>query len=220
MNIDQQKLTRKDFLKLSSATAATLSMSGLTGLSGCSTLPEITLPKMNYKDGIFIKNCNLVDVINEKIIYGSTVTIIKNKIAAINKHKEAPSDKFDIIDLNNKFLIPGLIDGHCHITLPSLNGFYPLLLSDILTQTKRNYTQQIRSGVTTIRDTGALPKFLQRDINKIEKGKLIGPRVVYCNLFMNINKSHPDIDPRDVSIFADLALRITGSPSANFKNIK
>jgi len=70
-----------------------------------------------------------------------------------------------------------------------------------MNQLKRNYIQQIKHGVTTIRDMGALPNLLHDHIKQIEKGELIGPRVVYCNSFTNIYGGHPDVDPAAINIF-------------------
>ena len=113
---------------------------------------------MDYRKGLILKNCSIVDVINERILYNRTITINGNRIISIEKNRNIDYQNFDVINVNHRYVIPGLIDGHCHGTLPSINGFNPLLLSSIIDQTKRNYIQQLMAGVTTIRDTGAMPK--------------------------------------------------------------
>jgi len=74
--------------------------------------------------------------------------------------------------------------------------------------------------VTTVRDMGAMPKLLHDFITQIEKGELIGPRIVHCNSFTNIYRSHPSIDPSDLSIFLPLGMLLTGDVNLWFKDTK
>lgn len=214
MSNTSQGYTRKDFLRLSAATAISFGFAGIE--TSCSTLPVSKLPALDRNKGILIRNCKIVDVEQAKILPSKTITIIGGEIKAVTDAVNAPSGDFEIVDANGRFVIPGLIDGHCHTTLPCMNGWYPSLLSDIMIQIKRNYTQQVYAGVTTVRDCGAAPILLARNIKNIEKGDFPGPRVVSSVMFMNIQNSHPDIDPHDLSFMADLVLSIAGNPRADF----
>jgi imidazolonepropionase-like amidohydrolase len=121
--------------------------------------------------------------------------------------------------MKNQYVIPGLIDAHCHSTLSSEAAFCIFRLMTTKCQIERNYVQQLAHGVTTIRDMGALPKMLHKHLEMIEKGELTGPRIVYCNAFTNIKGGHPDIDPSDVSIFSGLTMTLTGNPNLWFTDI-
>jgi len=210
-------LSRKDFLKLTAASLATAAVAG--SQTGCSTLQGMKPPSMESKKGMFLKNCSIVDVEKGLVLKGKSITIVDERIVRIDDAKNAPSPDFAVIDADNRFVIPGLIDAHCHSTLPCINGTDVNLLNDVLIQLERNYVQQIHAGVTTIRDTGAAPKLLPKYLDKIRNGSIAGPRVCYCTRFINIANSHPDINLRDVSAFGGMILAFTGDPNCNFTSI-
>jgi len=62
---------------------------------------------------LVIKNVNVVDVENGKILSGKDVTIADGMIQSIEKSKRKITA--DHIDGTNKYLIPGLIDAHMHL---------------------------------------------------------------------------------------------------------
>lgn len=71
------------------------------------TLIEVASGRV--KADLLIKNCKVVDVYNSKIIEGD-VAISGRYIAGIGNYE---SD--NIVDAENKYLVPGLIDSHIHI---------------------------------------------------------------------------------------------------------
>ncbi|HQM45370.1 MAG TPA: amidohydrolase family protein [Smithellaceae bacterium] len=210
------KITRRRLLQASAVSALSLSF---PGMSGCvSSLPNYQ--RMNVPSGkpLALISGNVVDVVSGSVLQNKVIIIRQGTIEALTDRVPEPQDAFEIIDLKHQYVIPGLIDAHCHSTLTSqaslhLSGF-PLLLR----QLKRNYIQQLAHGVTTIRDVGAMPKLLQDGLKMIERGEIIGPRVVYCNAFTNIYGGHPDIAPRDISVFSDITLSFTGNPSLWFQD--
>ena len=66
----------------------------------------------------------------------------------------------------------------------------------VLRQLKRNYTNHICQGTTSVRDMGAFPLYLRDYLSQIDEGSLIGPRVVFCNSFMNIRGKNPNVHGR------------------------
>jgi imidazolonepropionase-like amidohydrolase len=163
-------------------------------------------------------NCNIVDVKNGVVIPARTITIRRGLIESISSKIPSAWEGSLIVDMKNQFLIPGLIDAHCHSTLSSEAAFNTFGVLTTMRQIKRNYVQQLVHGVTTIRDMGAMPALLHDNLELIRKGELIGPRVVYCNAFTNIKGGHPDIDPDDVSIFSGITMAFTGNPNLWFKD--
>ncbi|MBN2080457.1 MAG: amidohydrolase family protein, partial [Spirochaetes bacterium] len=218
MGNNNASLTRKDFLKLTASTMAGVALAGTE--IGCSTLQGMKPPTMDFKKGMFLRNASIVDVERGVIARGRSITIVDEKIVKIDDAQTPPSPDFGVIDLENRHVIPGLIDAHCHTTLPSINGTDVKLLNDVLIQLERNYVQHIQNGVTTVRDNGAAPKLLPKYLGRIEKGSIAGPRVCYCGRFINIAGSHPDIDIRDVSAVGGMVLALTGDPNCNFIGIE
>ncbi|MBP7736325.1 MAG: amidohydrolase family protein [Spirochaetes bacterium] len=217
MGGNKTTMSRKDFLKLSAASLAYATIAG--SQTGCSTLQGMKPPASDSRKGLFIRNCNIVDVEKGEIRRGQSITIIDERIVRIDEAKNPPSPDFGVMDGDNKFVIPGLIDAHCHTTLPCINGADAGLLNDILIQIDRNYVQQIHAGVTTVRDAGSAPKLLPKYLDKIKKGSIAGPRINHCTRFINIKNSHPDIDIRFVSAFGAMVLAFSGDPNCHFTDI-
>ena len=151
---------------------------------------------MKYKN-IIVKNVNLMDVINERIINNVDLLICDGKISEISKDIE--NNKLKIIDLKGKYLLPGLINLHAHLfgsgkpskSLTSKSGSQERLLKFIKTKlgnlvlnklVKQHLLQELRSGTTTIRSVGdfCYSDVTQRDA--INSGKYLGP-TLYCSGF-------------------------------------
>ena len=75
------------------------------------------------KADIILKNCKLVNVYSREIISGSTVAILKDRIAYVGADaSHTIGEKTVIIDLEERFVTPGFADPHIHIdqfVLPS-----------------------------------------------------------------------------------------------------
>lgn len=211
------QMTRRQLIQTAAASAM---LAGMPNISGCSSLPQYRPSGTANGKALFLTHCNIVDVIHGVVLHNRTITIRNGLIEAISNQVPSAREGDITLDLKSNFVIPGLIDAHCHATLPSEPAFRLSGALTVMNQMTRNYIQQIKHGVTTIRDLGAMPNVLHDFIAKIEKGKLIGPRVVYCNAFTNIYGSHPDVNPSDISIFSPLAMLFTGDTNLWFKDSK
>ncbi len=211
------KMTRRQLIQ---AAATSVFVTGMPNITGCSSLPGYQPTGTDDNKALYLIHGNVVDVVRGEIRHNQTITIKNGRIKTIyNYNQVPPAGEGDmIIDLKNQFVIPGLIDAHCHATLSGEAKLNPWGVLTTMNQLKRNYIQQIKHGVTTIRDMGALPNLLHDHIKQIEKGELIGPRVVYCNSFTNIYGGHPDVDPAAINIFAPIAMAFTGRPNLWFKD--
>lgn len=209
-------MTRRDMLQLAAASAILFSLPAMTG---CTSFPKDKPACLGEGKALTLVHCNVIDVLQGGVNHDRTITIENGVIESISDRLPEPRGESLVVDMKNQYLIPGLIDAHCHSTLASEAEFNPFGVSTMFRQIRRNYVQQLAHGVTTIRDMGALPKLLHKNLEMIEKGELAGPRVVYCNAFTNVHGGHPDIDPADVSMFSGIAMAFTGNPSFWFKDI-
>lgn len=219
MNEKKSVLSRREFLKIS---ALTISSIAISDLAGCVSLPARDIPDVDSKKGFIIKNGFIIDVINDKIIKNGSIIVEQGKIVSVTGPKEEPATEknYEILDLNNHYILPGLIDAHCHSTIPSSGELSPFELRSTLLQVQRNYFQHIESGTTTIRDAGAFPESLHNYIEDIESGRMVGPRIAYCNSIFNIKGGHPDIEPSDISSFSGIASFFTGDMSTYYTDRK
>ncbi|QQK77253.1 adenine deaminase [Salicibibacter cibarius] len=65
---------------------------------------------------LVIKGARLVNVISNEILPGTDVAVQGTRIAYVGKNADhAIGKKTKVIDAENRYLTPGLLDGHCHI---------------------------------------------------------------------------------------------------------
>ena len=80
-------------------------------------------------------------------------------IVAVDSTTARPSDDLQVLDLGDVTLLPGLIDAHVHLAFDpdSTAGHQAIVDEDnaaILTRMRRQALQQLRAGVTVVRDLG------------------------------------------------------------------
>ena len=217
MNNEHWKnLNRRDFLKYSLLAAGAATLPGMTG---CAT-PGRNVPKLDYSKTFILSNCNVIDVVTGAIKKNASVTINNGKISSITTGQSEKAPGAVVIDMDNKYLTPGLIDAHCHSTISPVFGMSLLDLLKHSKQQKQNYISSVESGVTTLRDMGSFPGMLSHFMNGIKNDSFPGPRVIYCNSMLNIKGSHPEVPPSDVNMFAVPASWFIGMVMNNFDDTK
>ena len=87
------------------------------------------------------------------------VVIDGSRIATVDSAAGSPSGDLPVLDLGDVTLLPGLIDAHVHLAFdPEHASQHPTIAdedsSTILTRMRRQALQQLRAGVTTVRDLG------------------------------------------------------------------
>ena len=148
------------------------------------------------------KNCNLLDGReNMKIINGIDVMIENDKIVQIGKINKTCDN---VIDLTGKYLMPGLINLHVHLPAGGkpqnkpmkTNELTKIALSSSLSRALvikmcHAYAMQgLMAGVTTVRAVGGLDNLDTRLRDKINSGKLDGPRMLVSNFAIGVPHGH------------------------------
>jgi imidazolonepropionase-like amidohydrolase len=113
---------------------------------------------------------------------GMTVAMLRETIIAIGRDEEIDLGRdTTVIDCAGAFVMPGIIDTHCHVTL-TLVGREPLV------------AEWLRAGLTTIRDTGTIRQgtFLIRDLAK-ELGP--APRIIASGPIITVPGGYPITRP-------------------------
>lgn len=153
----------------------------------------------------FIHTNVLDGTLNMKLQKDVSVEIKNEKITRVGKFE--PNSNSKIIDLNGKFLAPGLINLHCH--LPSSGKLAKKKLGDqkklvkFVSENpigryigyliiKNNALQALRSGVTTIRTVGGVSTLDSALRDKINDNKLVGPRMLVSNTAIGVKGGHMD----------------------------
>src|SRR5437773_12503864 len=85
------------------------------------------------------------------------VVIDGSRIAAVDSRTACPSGDWQVLDLGDVTLLPGLIDAHVHLAFDPESPHQAMVDDDnatILLRMRRQARQQLRAGVTTVRDLG------------------------------------------------------------------
>ena len=125
------------------------------------------------------------------------------KIASISGD-ECSFGKVKTIDLEGRYLMPGLINLHVHLPGSGMPNYTKkqnaktvnLLMSNIVTRTAvyalcyKFARTELMSGVTTIRTVGGLRNIDSRIRDDIDRGRLIGPRILASNMAVSVPGGH------------------------------
>lgn len=148
---------------------------------------------------ILINNVEIFNGKDEKTIFGN-VLIEGNLIKTISTSKIATdkNSETQIIDGKGKFLMPGLIDAHVHLTMESIPlqlamvsdiGYVNLVAADAA-------AKQLMRGFTTARDMGGASFSLKK---AVDQGIVNGPRIYPSGATISQTSGHGDFGmPTDV----------------------
>lgn len=209
-------MNRRRFLELCVAAGFFAAFPEMTGCG-----PKNPMPKAARGKALAIVNGRVVDVVKGRVLENATLFIEKGRIVSVDfGPAPKPADALTVFDAEGSYLIPGLMDAHCHSTMSAAYGIKSAEAWRHYRQLRRNYEACIATGVTTIRDVGAFPGLLHEFIREIESGALNGPRIVFCNSILNTAGGHPDIPPTDVNVFAGISSYYIGMMMTNYSGKK
>lgn len=149
------------------------------------------------------KNCTLLDGTCDMIAKkGVDVAVGNGKITEIGEI--TPDSGDEVIDLTGKYLMPGLINLHVHLPAGGKPQKKPLkadMLSKLALSSAfmREFTlrmchsyamQGLMSGVTTIRTVGGLADIDTKLRDRINSGKLDGPRILASDFAIGVPHGH------------------------------
>ena len=145
-----------------------------------------------------IINGNVLDPAAGRIIGERSIVIEDDVIVDV---VEGPTGvKADMeIDARGRYVLPGFIDAHVHLSITTMNFARALRLSEVEWSLAMAGLAEatIQRGFTTVRDTGGAIRGLVR---AIQRGLCRGPRVVRAGRVISQTGGHGDIRPDDVPI--------------------
>lgn len=136
-------------------------------------------------------NANVIDTRQGKVLPDQQVRIQDGRIVAISADPLEGEDD-QVIDLEGRYLMPGLVDSHVHVTaitpnfalLETLSPFYVGAKSSELLK------DMLMRGFTSVRDAGGADHGLA---NAVEEDSLIGPRLLYAGRALSQTGGHGDM---------------------------
>jgi imidazolonepropionase-like amidohydrolase len=111
---------------------------------------------------LYITNANVLDGISPAVMSNATVVVANGRIERVERAPVAPPAGAQIVDIEGRYLLPGLMDAHSHVN--TLSGV----------------RMALESGVTTIRTAGVGG---YADV----QGMLPGPDIVATGVYVTPN---------------------------------
>ena len=154
-----------------------------------------------------IRNGTLIDGTGEPASQNDAVVIEGNRFASVGALPPGlnleDSGKYEVIDAEGKWIMPGLIDGHCHLSFgfPAVSSLkYPSGRGTVspgfnAIRAARNAQTVLRSGVTSISIPGGT-WFIEVGLrDAINAGLVEGPRIFTAGRFIVTYGSIGDYEP-------------------------
>ncbi|NOU51413.1 amidohydrolase family protein [Pseudoalteromonas sp. JBTF-M23] len=137
-----------------------------------------------------------IDVESGQRVTKPSLLIKDNRIIKIAKQGElkVPKDA-TVINLNNKTLLPGLMDMHVHLTSDPSDNFLAAQNFSIPRKTVKavkNAHTTLMAGFTTVRNLGAPGYSVIATRDAINAGEVIGPRIYSAGYSISITGGHCD----------------------------
>lgn len=148
---------------------------------------------------VVLKAAYLFDSKSGQLTQGGTVVVDNDKIVAIGGAAPAGAK---VIDLGDATLLPGFIDAHTHLDGQFEKDFYKAFYEQMLrfpveqAHTAALYAKRtLDAGFTTVRNVGA-GDFIDIGLrNAIDKGVVVGPRMITAAHSIGSTGGHCDISP-------------------------
>lgn len=139
----------------------------------------------------------------------STIVVRDGKVVDVRDGFVTPEGGAELIDLKDRFVMPGLVDMHVHLW-----GIGGDPLRDRLTALNRddaddmmyavaNARVTLDAGFTTVRDLGGNARGMRALREGVERGAIAGPTIVNAGNSISVSGGHADGTNGVAEVFAD-----------------
>ena len=175
-----------------------------------SALTTVTLLAMSTSataETTVIEAAQYLDVVTGSMVSPAVIVIEGDRIVGINPTNRPAEAK--LVNLADHVLLPGLMDAHTHLNYELIDGWETetvrFTAGDFALRAVPNAEKTLMAGFTTVRDLGTGYGFSDVSLkNAIEKGWIIGPRIIPAAHAISTTGGHcdltgfgPGINPRD-----------------------
>ncbi len=127
-----------------------------------------------------------------------TIVVRDGRVAEVREGFATPEAGATLVDLKDKFVLPGLIDLHVHLwgiggdplkaRLDALNRDR----FDDMVEAQKNARADLEAGFTTVRDLGGDPRGVRALRDAIAAGEIVGPTIVNAGEMISVTGGHGD----------------------------
>ena len=127
----------------------------------------------------------------------ATLIIQKGRVAAVQDGFTKPSDGATVIDLRDRFVLPGLIDSHVHLVSDraGVEGQLAQVTDSVASRSYEaawNARKTLDAGFTTVRNLGSSDGVTLALRDAIQKGWAVGPRILDAGSGISTTSGHMD----------------------------
>ena len=138
----------------------------------------------------------LLDVRSGKLLSQQTLVVEKDRIVALQGGYAAGGPQDKVINLENRTVLPGLIDCHVHVLSHPGKGSamnqFTMNPADYAYRAIGDAQLTLRAGFTTVRDMGGNDGVNVSLRNAINKGQVVGPRIFTAGTAISATGGHMD----------------------------
>src|SRR5690349_10054257 len=143
---------------------------------------------------IILKNITLIDGTGNAPQENAVLAIRDGKILEAGAASDRSGEEAAVVlDLQGKFVLPGLIDAHVHLSgAGEADSQFKADDGDMTLKILSNAQKNLAAGITTVRDLGGWNEleFVVRDW--IKRGEFPGPRMCLAGRFISITEAGAD----------------------------
>jgi len=116
------------------------------------------------------------------LVKDDTITAIRDGYVGAEAIPAPKPEHVKMVELQNQFVMAGMVDAHTHIVFPNLDVAIGLF----------NVGLMLRGGATTVRDAGSSPEAIFPLRDAIVEGSILGPRIMASGSPLSITGGHAD----------------------------
>ncbi len=147
---------------------------------------------------VFIQAGHVIDRPGQPMRGNTTIIVRDGKVAEVRDGFATPEAGATVIDLRDKYVLPGLIDLHVHLwgiggdPLKARLGALNRDRFDDMVEAQKNARADLEAGFTTVRDLGGDPRGIRALRDAIEAGEIEGPSIVNAGEMVSVTGGHGD----------------------------
>lgn len=143
---------------------------------------------------LHITNATILNIAEGTASRDQSILVEDGVITWVGSTADVPSDRTsgETIDAGGKYVMPGLIDGHVHVTAATadLGAMAEWSPTYVAAHTARNMKAMLHRGFTTVRDVAGADYGVAM---AVEEGLFEGPRVIFGGKALSQSGGHGDM---------------------------